>query len=191
VGPVLLWVIRAITLEVTTLVLAGLSFVAGTVAAIAAIYAVRYSREQLKLGREQLRQGHEQLGLAREQLEVARKQAELRPELNISLQDDEPLTYEPLGISFAEHYNAYVVFQITNSGKTAAHNVVCKFWFDEGSLEPVDYRDFFTGWIGPDSTNQHTVKVRTHSPGSTLVEYASICDEIGRVEGTLRLEVAE
>jgi hypothetical protein len=186
VGPVLL---RAISLEATTLVLASLSFIASTIAAVAASYAVHYGREQLTLAREQLRIVREQLGLAHEQLELARKQAELRPELSISLQEDEPIMYEPLGIRFAEHYNAYVVFRITNAGKTAAHNVVCKFWFDEGSLESVDYRDFFTGWLGPDSTDQHTVKVRTHSSGSTLVKYASICDEVGRVEGTLRLEI--
>jgi hypothetical protein len=188
VGALLL---RAVSLGIATLILTSLSFIAGVVAAIAAIYAVRYSREQLRLGREQLRHSREQLELAREQLGLAREQTELRPELAIALQDDEPLTYESLGIRFAEHYNAYVVFRITNTGKTAAHNVICKFWVDEGTLETVDYRDFFTGWIGPDSTNQHTVKVRTHSHGPTLIKYASICDEVGRVEGTLKLEIPE
>jgi hypothetical protein len=189
VGALLL---GAVSLEIATLLVAGFAFSAGVVAAVAAIYAAHYSREQLRHSREELRHSREQLGLAHELLGLAREQAELRPELTISLQSDEQLTYvQTLGMRVGEHYNAYVVFRITNTGKTAANNVICKFWFDEGSLEPVDYRDFFAGWIGPDSTNQHTVKVRTHSQGPTLINYASICDEVGRVEGTIKFEIAQ
>jgi hypothetical protein len=164
------------SLELATLIIGVIAVIVSVVAAIAAVLAVRYSREQLAQGCEQLR--------------LAREQAELRPEISLLLQEEQPLTYvKTLGMRYVDHFQAYVNFQIKNTGETAAHNVICKVWFDENVLEPVDYGDFHTAWMGPEQTNKHRVKVRTYSHGVTTISYATMCDEVGRVGGILNLEI--
>jgi hypothetical protein len=92
-------------------------------------------------------------------------------------------------MGYVDHFDAYVDFQIRNTGKTAAHNVICKVWFDESVLEPVDHGDFHLDWVGPKQAYRRRAKVRIHSHGLTTITYAAICDEVGRVEGIIDLDV--
>ena len=169
--------LRTMSLEVATLLVGVIAIIVSVVAAIAALLAVRYSREQLAQSREQLR--------------LAREQAELRPEITMFLQEVQPLTYVQtlVGMSYVDHFDAYVGFQIKNTGTTAAHNVICKVWFNDGVLEPVDHGDFHIDWMGPEQIYQRRVKVRTHSYGLATLNYATICDEVGRVDGILNLKI--
>lgn len=80
-------------MELATLILTGLSLLVGGIAAVAAIFAVRDSREQLKL---------------------ARAQAEQRPHLGIELDLDLPK--ERGG-------PAFLVVKITNNGRVAATDI--------------------------------------------------------------------
>ena len=165
------------SLEVAPLLIGVLAVLVSVVAAVAAVLAVSYSREQLVQSREQLR--------------LAREQAELRPEITMFLSEEQPLTYVQTlqGMGYVDHFDAYVDFQIKNTGKTAAHNVICKVWFDEDVLEPVDHGDVHIDWVGPEQTYRRRAKVRIHSHGLTTINYAAICDEVGRVEGIIDLDV--
>ena len=166
------------SLEIATLLVGVIAVLVSIVAAIAAVLAVSYSREQLVQSRQQLR--------------LAREQAELRPEITMFLSEEHPLTYVQnlQGMGYVDHFDAYMNFQVKNTGKAAAHNVICKVGFDEGVLEPVDHGDFQLDWVGPEQTYRRRAKVRIHSHGLTTINYAAICDEVGRVEGIIDLEIS-
>jgi hypothetical protein len=168
---------RAVSWEVAT-------FWVAVVAAFAAIVTVFYGEIQR---RAQSRQGK----LDEEQLRLAREQATLRPDLEVSFRtvafpDLPPDTVVP-------HEQAVVGFNITNTGKTAAHGVRCTFQLEEplGAPDPMmgENYDFQADYIGPKQPFPHEVRASVHDYGWTKARYVCTCDEVGESEGVVEFEV--
>jgi hypothetical protein len=93
-------------METATFILTAFSLLVGGIAAVAAIYAVHYSREQLSLAREQ---------------------AQMTPDLKIETYVDPPKKH--MGAAF-------LVVEVSNGGRTAAKNVHGWVYFDAAKLGP-------------------------------------------------------
>jgi hypothetical protein len=146
--------------------------IAGIVAAIIGVFAVIMTRKQLQLAQEE---------------------AELRPKLVIALKavgyhhrPPDPGT---------EHPQAAITFNITNAGRSAAHNVRCEIHLDERKLVLSDmhgqYHDFVRPHLGPTATDPHDIHVSVLAHGPTEARNRFVCDEVGESEGTINFEVPE
>jgi hypothetical protein len=93
----------------------------------------------------------------------------------------------------APHGYVAVVFDITNTGRSAAHNVTCEFTLDERYLVLDDMHgenhDFEQGRIGPASSGVHDVRARTIAPGATEARYRCVYDEVGEIKGVVEFDV--
>lgn len=82
--------------------------------------------------------------VSRKQLRLAQEQAELRPQLVVSFREV-AFHYHPPDPG-SEYVQVAIVFDIANNGRSAAHNVTCKFRLEEQHLVPDDMhgpnRDF-------------------------------------------------
>jgi hypothetical protein len=131
--------------------------------------------------------------VSEEELEVAREQATLRPKLVVSRRDVVP-HHRPENPG-SPLVQAAVVFNGTNEGRSAAHNVRCEVRLDERHLVLDDMHGvnsaFFAERIGPEDTKvlQRNVGILVHGP--TEASYTCWCDEVGKSEGRVALEVPE
>lgn len=159
------------------------TLIVGIVAAIAGIAAVVVT----------IWYGQRELPLVREQLRLAQEEAELRPELVISLRT---VVYHSRPRDPGTQYpHAAIVFDVTNDGRSAAHNVHCEVRLDERHLIPDDMygtnHPFFTEHLGPSDTKAHQINVAVLAHGPTEAHYRCVCDEVGKSEGSVRFEVPE
>jgi len=150
--------------------------VAGIAAVIATIY---YGEIQRRMDRRQLR--------------LAQEEAELRPRLVISLKT---VVYHHRPPNPGSKYEqAAIVFNVTNDGRSAAHNVYCEVQLDGDRLMLDDMHganhDFFAPHLGPSATKPHQINVGVLSPGKTEARYRCVCDEVGEAEGPVGFEVPE
>jgi len=153
--------------------------VAAEVAAIASIFAVIVGIVGVIMSRKQLR--------------LAQEGAELRPKLVISFQT---VVYHHRPPNPGSQYEqAAIVFDVTNDGRSAAHNVQCEIRLDERHLIPDDMygtnHDFFSPHLGPSATEPHQINVGVLSHGSTEASYRCVCDEVGESEGSIEFKVPE
>lgn len=162
---------------------AEIAAIAGIVAAVVSILAlgatVAYGEIERRLGEEQLR--------------LAQEAAELRPKLVLSLRTV-VYHYRPPNPG-STHAQAAVIFDVTNEGRSAAHNVSCEVHLDERHLELDDMHgqnhNFFAPHIGPSATVPHQINVGVLSVGPTVARYRCVCDEVGESEGRVGLAVPE
>ena len=137
--------------------------------------------------------GEVQRRLSIRQLRLAQEEAGLRPKLTVSLRTV-AYHYRPPNPG-SKYEQAAIVFDVTNGGRSAAHNVSCEVRLDERHLELDDMhgqnRDFFAPHIGPSATLPHQVNVGVLSVGPTVARYRCVCDEVGESEGHLEFEVPE
>ena len=127
------------------------------------------------------------------ELELAEEQATLRPKLAVSFKE---VVFHHRPENPASPYeHVAVVFNITNSGRSAAHTVRCKVWFDDRYLWPDDLygvnQDFSEHHIGPSDHRAFQVNAAVHSYGPTEARYWCVCDEVGEFEDTIHFEVPE
>jgi len=128
-----------------------------------------------------------------EQLRIAREQAALVPLLAVSFKavvfhNRPPNAGSPL-------VQAAVVFNVTNEGRSVAHNVRCVVRFKEEDLVPDDMHganyDFTAQRIGPKDRHPYQINVGIRSYGLTKAHYWCVCDEVGDTEGEIPFEVPE
>jgi hypothetical protein len=129
--------------------------------------------------------------VSEEELELAKEQATLRPKLEMSLRD---VVFHPRPENPGSPYeHVAVVFNITNTGRSAANNIRCEVDFKEEDLVPDDMyganHDFFEHHIGPSEERVHQVNAAVHAYGPTEAHYICVCDEVGKSEGTVTVEV--
>ncbi len=128
-----------------------------------------------------------------QELRLTQEAAELRPKLAISLRTV-VYHYRPPDPG-TEHPQAAVVFDVTNDGRSAAHNVHCEVRLDERHLTLSDMHgtnhDFFKEHLGPMVTEPHQINVGVLACGPTEARYRFVCDEVGESEGTVEFEVPE
>jgi hypothetical protein len=101
-------------------VLVSWSVVAAIAGIVAVIVTILYGEVQRRIDRKQLR--------------LAQEEAELRPKLVISFKTAVPHPRPP--DPGTEHPHSAIVFNITNDGRSAAHNVHCEVHLDERRLVP-------------------------------------------------------
>jgi hypothetical protein len=115
------------------------------------------------------------------QLRLAQEEAGLRPRLTVSLRTV-VYHYRPPNPG-SKYEQAAIVFDVTNDGRSAAHNVSCEVRLDERHLELDDLhgqnRNLFAPHIGPSATVPHAVNVGVLSVGPTVARYRVVCDEVG------------
>jgi hypothetical protein len=130
--------------------------------------------------------------VSEEQLRLAREQTAMRPKLGVSMRDT-PFTWGPGRV---EHADAVLHFEVTNTGRTTAHNVYCDLQLEEPHLvallhgEPSHYQI----GIGDMSPTQEvpyplSLDARVHSDGLARVRYRCWCDEVPSIEGDIEFEV--
>jgi hypothetical protein len=146
--------------------------IAGIIAAIASIVAVGVSIRQLRLAQEE---------------------AELRPRLLVSLRE---IVYQPRPENAGwSHDKAAIVFDLTNDGRSAAHNVNCEVRLDERHFAPDDmhgsHHPYSNRHLGPTTTVPVQLNVDVLHYGSTEARYTCVCDEVGKSEGSVKFEVPE
>ena len=94
-----------------------------------------------------------------------------------------------------QYPQAAVVFNITNAGRSAAHNVHCGVRLDERRLILSDMHganhDYFRPHLGPTATEPHQINVGVVAHGPTEARYRFVCDEVGESEGTIEFKVPE
>jgi hypothetical protein len=92
-----------------------------------------------------------------------------------------------------QYPHAAIVFDVTNDGRSAAHNVHCEIRLDERHLIPDDMygtnHPFFTEHLGPSDTKAHQINVAVLAHGPTEAHYRCVCDEVGKSEGSIEFEV--
>ena len=137
--------------------------------------------------------GEIQRRLAGRQLQLAQEEAQLRPKLSVSLR---PVLYQPRPPNAGwPHDKVALVFDVTNDGRSAAHNVRCEVHLDERHFAPDEMhtvaqsRDYPR--LGPSESVPHQVNVDVLSYGPTEARYVCTCDEVGASEGTIEFEVSE
>lgn len=128
-----------------------------------------------------------------EELELTREQATLRPNLAVSLRQ---VAYQPRPENAGwTHDKVALVFDLTNGGRSAAHNVLCDISLDERHFAPDDmhgsYHPYSTQHLGPSTTVPVQVNVDILHYGSTKAHYVCSCDEVGVSEGIIEFEVHE
>ena len=131
--------------------------------------------------------------VSEEELELTKEQSTLRPRLVVSLKTvvfhHRP---DPPGSPLVQ---AAIVFNVTNAGRSAAHNVRCEIRLDERHLELDDLhgenRDFFAERIGPADTKAYSLNVGIVVSGPTEASYTCACDEVGESEGSVAFVVPE
>jgi len=131
--------------------------------------------------------------VSEEELELTREQATLRPKLDVSLKD---VMFHPRPENPGSPYeHVAVVFNITNSGRSAAHNVRCEVQLNEDDLVPDDLYganyDFSDHHIGPSEDRVLQINAAVHAYGPTEARYICVCDEVGKSDGTIEFEVPE
>ena len=135
--------------------------------------------------------GEIQRRLARRQLMLAHEEAELRPKLVVSLR--RVVYHHRPENPGSLHEQAAIVFDVTNDGRSAAHNTRCEVRLDERHLVPDDMHgvnhDFYAPHIGPSTTAPHQINVGVLSDGPTEARYSCVCDEVGKSEGSVEFEV--
>ena len=126
-------------------------------------------------------------------LRLAPEEAELRPKLVLSFKTCR-YHHRPANPG-TEHPHAVIVFNVTNDGRSAAHNVLCEIHLDERQLIPDDMYgqnyDFVRDRLGPTATEPHQINVAVLAHGPTEARYRFVCDEIGESKGTIKFEVPE
>jgi hypothetical protein len=131
--------------------------------------------------------------VSKKQLRLAQEQAERRPRLVVSFREV-AFHYRPPDPS-SQYVRAAIVFNITNSGRSAAHNVTCEIRLEEQHLVPDDMhgpnRDFSAARLGPSVTTVHSVNVGIRFYGPTNARYRCTCDEVGEVRGVIEFNVPE
>jgi hypothetical protein len=137
--------------------------------------------------------GEVQRRMAGRQLRLAQEEAELRPEVVISLRT---VVYHPRPRDPGTQYpHAALVFNVTNDGRSAAHNVNCEVSLDERHLIPDDMygpnHDFYREHLGPSDTKPHNINFAVLVHGPTEAHYRCVCDEVGVYEDSIRFEVPE
>jgi hypothetical protein len=137
--------------------------------------------------------GEVQRRMAGRQLRLAQEEAELRPEVVISLRT---VVYHPRPRDPGTQYpHAALVFNVTNDGRSAAHNVNCEVSLDERHLIPDDMYGqnypFVRPHLGPSATEPHQINVAVLAHGPTEAHYRCVCDEVGKSEGSVKFEVPE
>jgi hypothetical protein len=168
-------------------VVAALSGIVATLAGIAAVYVtVRYGEIQRRAAKEQSR-------MAEEQLRLAREEAELRPKLSVSFREIQ-YQYRPPDADWP-HDKGVLVFDLTNDGKSAAHNVTCDIGIEEQHLlpEPTNFSNnpYTHRSLGPSVTTAVQISVHVLRHGSTEARYTCVCDEVGKAQGSFEFEVRE
>jgi hypothetical protein len=160
-------------------VLVSWSVVAAIAGIVAVIVTILYGEVQRRMDRKQLR--------------LAQEEAELRPKLVISFKTAVPHPRPP--DPGTEHPHSAIVFNITNDGRSAAHNVLCEVHLDERRLVPDEMyganHDIFEEYIGPKDTKPHQINVALLAHGPTEARYRFVCDEVGESEGSIKFEVPE
>jgi hypothetical protein len=146
--------------------------IAGIVAAITGIVAVIMTRKQLRLAEEE---------------------AELRPKLVISFKT---VVYHPRPPEpGTPHPHAAIVFNVTNDGRSAAHNVLCEISLDEKHLTPDDMYGqnypFSMERLGPSDTEPYQINAAVRAHGPTEAHYRCVCDKVGKSEGSVKFDVPE
>jgi hypothetical protein len=130
---------------------------------------------------------------SQEELELAREQATLRPKLAVSLGQ---VAYQPRPENAGwPHDKVALVFDLTNGGRSAAHNVRCDISLDERHFAPDNmhgsYATYTTQHLGPSTTVPVQVNVDVLHYGPTTAHYVCSCDEVGVCEGPIEFEVHE
>jgi hypothetical protein len=133
--------------------------------------------------------------VSKQELRLAQEEAELRPKLVISFKK---VVYRHRPPDPGTQYpHAYILFNVTNDGRSAAHNVHCEISLDERHLIPdpdVMYgqnHPFFTEHLGPSSTKPYQINVAVLAHGPTEAHYRCVCDEVGKSEGSVRFDIPE
>jgi hypothetical protein len=131
--------------------------------------------------------------VSKKELRLAQEEAELRPELVISLRT---VVYHSRPRDPGTQYpHAAIVFDVTNDGRSAAHNVHCEVRLDERHLIPDDMygpnHDFYREHLGPSDTKPHNINFAVLVHGPTEAHYRCVCDEVGVYEDSIRFEVPE
>jgi hypothetical protein len=126
-------------------------------------------------------------------LRLAQEEAELRPKLVISLR---AVVYHHRPRDPGTQYpHAAIVFNVTNDGRSAAHNVLCEISLDEKHLIPDDMcdqnYDFSRPHLGPSATDPHQINAAVLAHGPTEAHYRCVCDEVGKSEGSVRFDIPE
>lgn len=137
--------------------------------------------------------GEIQRRMAGKQLRLAQEEAELRPKLLVSLR---PPLYQPRPPDAGwPHDKVALVFDITNEGRSAAHNVRFEVDLDEQHFAPDEMNMVApmnpTPRLGPSESVPYQVNVDVLSYGPTEAHYTCTCDEVGESEGTVEVEVSE
>ena len=137
--------------------------------------------------------GEVQRRLSMRQLRLAQEEAGLRPRLTVSLRTV-VYHYRPPNPG-SKYEQAAIVFDVTNDGRSAAHNVSCEVRLDERHLELDDLhgqnRNLFAPHIGPSATVPHAVNVGVLSVGPTVARYRVVCDAVGESEDQVEFEIPE
>ncbi len=173
--------VQGVSQETLNTVLAGIAALTG----VASIWL------SIKHHRQRTAEREEDHLLAEEQLRLAQEQSELRPRLVVSLKEV-VFHFRPPD-SASPYEQAAVVFNIANTGRSAAHNVRCDFRLEGQHLVPDDMygenRDFFAPHMGPTSTLEHAINVSVRVHGWTKAYYRCTCDEVGETTDIIEFQV--
>jgi hypothetical protein len=156
------------------------SVVAAIAGVVAVIVTVVYGEIERRTNRKQLR--------------IAQEEAELRPRLSVSLR---PVLYQPRPPNAGwPHDKVALVFDVTNDGRSAAHNVRCEVHLDEQHFAPDEMHTVAQSQprprLGPsESVPQHQVNVDVLSYGPTEARCVLTCDEVGEAGRYIEFEVPE
>ena len=124
--------------------------------------------------------GEIQRRMARKQLGLAQAEAELRPRLSVSLrQIAHQLRPENAGWP---HDKVAIVFDLTNGGRKAAHNVRCDVRLDVRHFAPDAVHrakhPYTNRHFGPSETVAVQLNVEVLHYGPTKARYTCVCDEV-------------
>jgi hypothetical protein len=131
--------------------------------------------------------------MTRKQVQLAQEEAALRPKLVLSWKTV-AWHHRPTDPGYP---HAGIVFNVTNDGRSAAHNVHCEIRLDERQLIPDDNpmfgqnHPFFTEHLGPSATKQYQINAAVLAHGWTKAHYRCVCDEVGESEDTVTFKVPE
>jgi hypothetical protein len=131
--------------------------------------------------------------VSKTQLRLAQEEAELRPQIVVSFNK---VQFHPRPPDPGSRYvQAAIGFDISNNGRSAAHNVHCEIRLDEERLELDDLHgpnhDYSAPYMTPKSTKAYSKKVGILVYGPTEAHYRCVCDEVGDIEGVIEFEVPE
>ncbi len=129
--------------------------------------------------------------LARRQLELAEEQATQRPSLEVSVLRRQFQYQWPIPIPNGYMRDGHLLFEIKNTGRTAAHNIECRFEFDTEHLEPLGSSSFGFARLAPFYPQIMQVNARPHTHGLSRVSYRCAYDEGEPVTDTIEFEIPE